>query len=151
VKGTIENEYCNENSTVRVVFCTIAFGMGVNVKGAHIGIHLGPSSTMAYKGHTQTKRNHANEKDHTNRKKETMQIKKKPCKQKRNRTNEKETTQTKKKLVPRALADFFSVVFLTTVITVAECCPPSVVCWTILRMFAEELDVLLTLQVVIGH
>ena len=117
MKGTIENELCNENGTVRVVFCTIAFGMGVNVKGAHVGIHLGPSSTMAYKGHTQTKRNHANKKkhpmtkkprkqkkgNHANKKrnhankKETTQIKKKPRKQKRNHANKKETTQMKKK------------------------------------------------------
>ena len=35
VKGTIETEFCKENGTVRVVFCTIAFGMGVNVEGAY--------------------------------------------------------------------------------------------------------------------
>ena len=29
VKGTIEIEFCKEHGTVRVVFCTIAFGMGV--------------------------------------------------------------------------------------------------------------------------
>ena len=42
VKGTIETEFCKENGTVRVVFCTIAFGIGVNVEGAYNGIHLGP-------------------------------------------------------------------------------------------------------------
>ena len=42
VKGTIESEFCKENGTVRVVFCTIAFGIGVNVEGAYNGIHLGP-------------------------------------------------------------------------------------------------------------
>ena len=46
MKGTTETEFCEENGTVRVVFCTIAFGMGVNVKGAYIGIHLGPSSDL---------------------------------------------------------------------------------------------------------
>ena len=35
VKGTIETEFCKENGTVRVVFCTIAFGMEVNVEGAY--------------------------------------------------------------------------------------------------------------------
>ena len=45
-KGTIETEFCKENGTVGVVFCTIAFGMGVNVKGAYNGIHLGPSSGL---------------------------------------------------------------------------------------------------------
>ena len=46
VKRTIETEFCKENGTVWVVFCTIAFGMWVNVKGAYIGIHLGPSSGL---------------------------------------------------------------------------------------------------------
>ena len=46
VKSTIENEFCKEDGTVRVVFCTIAFGMGVNVKGAHIVIHMGPSGDL---------------------------------------------------------------------------------------------------------
>ena len=44
VKRTIETEFCKENGSVRVVFCTIAFGMGVNVKGGNMVIHLGPSS-----------------------------------------------------------------------------------------------------------
>lgn len=35
VKGTIETEFCKENGSVRVVFCTIAFGMEVNVEGAY--------------------------------------------------------------------------------------------------------------------
>lgn len=46
VKETIETEFCKVDGTVRVVFCTIAFGMGINVKGAYIGIHLGPSSGL---------------------------------------------------------------------------------------------------------
>lgn len=31
VKRTIETEFCKEDGSVTVVFCTIAFGMGVNV------------------------------------------------------------------------------------------------------------------------
>ncbi|XP_031552314.1 ATP-dependent DNA helicase Q1-like [Actinia tenebrosa] len=46
VKSTIETEFRKENGTVRIVFCTIAFGMGVNVKGGNIVIHLGPSSGL---------------------------------------------------------------------------------------------------------
>ena len=44
VKRTIEPEFCKENGSVRVVFCTVAFGMGVNVKGGNMVIHLGPST-----------------------------------------------------------------------------------------------------------
>lgn len=44
VKRTIETEFCKENGSVRVVFCTIAFGMGINVKGGNVVMHLGPSS-----------------------------------------------------------------------------------------------------------
>ena len=52
VKRTIETEFCKENRSVRVVFqwkcpgCIpiIAFGMGVNVKGGNMVIHLGPST-----------------------------------------------------------------------------------------------------------
>lgn len=46
VKKTVETEFCKENGTVRVVFCTIAFGMGVNVKGGNVVIHLGPSGGL---------------------------------------------------------------------------------------------------------
>ena len=46
VKSTVEKEFCKIDGTVRVVFCTIAFGMGVNVKGANLVIHLGPSSDL---------------------------------------------------------------------------------------------------------
>ena len=46
VKKTIETEFCKVDGTVRVVFCTIAFVMGSNTKGAYIGIHLGPSSGL---------------------------------------------------------------------------------------------------------
>ena len=44
VKRTIETEFCEESGSVRVVLCTIAFGMGVNVQGGNMVIHLGPSS-----------------------------------------------------------------------------------------------------------
>ena len=30
LKSTVEKEFCKIDGTVRVVFCTIAFGMGVN-------------------------------------------------------------------------------------------------------------------------
>ena len=29
VKKTVETQFCKEDGSVRVVFCTIAFGMGV--------------------------------------------------------------------------------------------------------------------------
>lgn len=41
VKRIIEIEFCKENGSVRVVFCTIVFGMGVNVKGGNMVIYLG--------------------------------------------------------------------------------------------------------------
>lgn len=46
VKETVETEFCKEKGSVRVLFCTIAFGMGVDVKGAHLAIHVGPSSDL---------------------------------------------------------------------------------------------------------
>jgi superfamily II DNA helicase RecQ len=46
VKETVENEFCKADGVVRVVFCTIAFGMGINVKGADTVIHLGPSGSL---------------------------------------------------------------------------------------------------------
>ena len=46
VKETVENEFCKADGVVRVVFCTIAFGMGINVKGAYTVIHLGPSGSL---------------------------------------------------------------------------------------------------------
>ena len=45
-RTALETEFCKENGTVRVVFCTIAFGMGINVKGGNVVIHLGPSSGL---------------------------------------------------------------------------------------------------------
>ena len=46
VKDVAEREFGKVNGTVRVVFCAIAFGMGINVEGAYIVLHLGPSSTI---------------------------------------------------------------------------------------------------------
>ena len=46
VKETVEKEFCKANGIVRVVFCTVAFGMGVDVKGAQLVIHLGPSNAL---------------------------------------------------------------------------------------------------------
>ncbi len=46
VKDTVEREFCKADGTVRVVFCTVAFGMGVDVKGAQLAIYLGPSSAL---------------------------------------------------------------------------------------------------------
>lgn len=46
VKQVVEKEIVKPNGSVRVVFCTIAFGMGVDVKGAELVIHMGPSSAL---------------------------------------------------------------------------------------------------------
>ena len=46
LKEVVERECCKVNGTVRVVFCIIAFGMGVNVEGAYLALHLGPSSHL---------------------------------------------------------------------------------------------------------
>ena len=41
VKEVVEREIVKPNGSVRVIFCTIAFGMGVNVQGANLAIHMG--------------------------------------------------------------------------------------------------------------
>lgn len=41
VKRIIEIEFCKENGSVRVVFCIIVFGMGINVKGGNVVMYLG--------------------------------------------------------------------------------------------------------------
>ena len=46
VKRTIEEEFCKPNGSVRVLFCSIAFGMGVNVRNIYLDIHLGPSGDL---------------------------------------------------------------------------------------------------------
>ena len=46
VKETVEKGFCKLDGSVGVVFCTIAFGMGVNVEGAYIALHFLPSSCL---------------------------------------------------------------------------------------------------------
>lgn len=46
VKEVVEREFCKMEGSVRVVFCTIAFGMGVNVAGAYLALHFGPSNCL---------------------------------------------------------------------------------------------------------
>ena len=46
VKDTVEKEFCKSNGTIRVLFCSIAFGMGVNIKDAFLDLHLGPATDL---------------------------------------------------------------------------------------------------------
>jgi len=46
VKEVVEREFWKVDGSVRVVFCAIAFGMSVNVEGAYLALHLGPSSCL---------------------------------------------------------------------------------------------------------
>ena len=46
VKETVEKEFCKSNGTIRVLFCSIAFGMGVNIKDAFLDLHLGPAGDL---------------------------------------------------------------------------------------------------------
>eukprot|EP00112_Aurelia_sp_Birch-Aquarium-sp1_P019504 Seg483.13 transcript_id=Seg483.13/GoldUCD/mRNA.D3Y31 product="ATP-dependent DNA helicase Q-like 1" protein_id=Seg483.13/GoldUCD/D3Y31 len=46
VKSHIIQEMGNANSHLRVLICTIAFGMGVDCKGLHRSIHFGPSKSI---------------------------------------------------------------------------------------------------------
>lgn len=46
VKTTIEKEFCKPDGIVRVLFCSIAFGMGVNVRKIYLDIHIGPSADL---------------------------------------------------------------------------------------------------------
>ncbi|XP_066916950.1 bifunctional 3'-5' exonuclease/ATP-dependent helicase WRN-like [Clytia hemisphaerica] len=46
VKSHILEEISKEDSHIRVVICTIAFGMGVNAKGINESIHFGPSKSI---------------------------------------------------------------------------------------------------------
>lgn len=48
VKEVVEREFCKMEGSVRVVFCTIAFGIGVKVEGAYLALHFGPSSCLDY-------------------------------------------------------------------------------------------------------
>ena len=46
VKQTVEIEFCKPDGTVCVLFCSVAFGMGVNIKEAHLVLHVGPPSDL---------------------------------------------------------------------------------------------------------
>ena len=46
VKDTILESFTKNDSLVRVLFATIAFGMGVNAKGVKTIIHVGPSKNL---------------------------------------------------------------------------------------------------------
>eukprot|EP00112_Aurelia_sp_Birch-Aquarium-sp1_P006879 Seg1751.5 transcript_id=Seg1751.5/GoldUCD/mRNA.D3Y31 product="ATP-dependent DNA helicase RecQ" protein_id=Seg1751.5/GoldUCD/D3Y31 len=46
VKGHIINEMTKPSSSLRVVICTIAFGMGIDCKNAHRSVHFGPSKNI---------------------------------------------------------------------------------------------------------
>lgn len=42
----MEKAFCKLDGSVRVVFCTIAFGMGVNVECTNLALHFGPASCL---------------------------------------------------------------------------------------------------------
>jgi ATP-dependent DNA helicase RecQ len=46
VKETVEKEFCKSTGTIRVLFCSIAFGMGVNIKDTFLDLHLGPAADL---------------------------------------------------------------------------------------------------------
>ena len=46
IKKVVLDEMGNEHGSIRVLICTIAFGMGVNCKGVHRFIHFGPSKSI---------------------------------------------------------------------------------------------------------
>ena len=46
VKSHIIQEMGNAESHLRILICTIAFGMGVDSKGLHRSIHFGPSKSV---------------------------------------------------------------------------------------------------------
>ena len=46
VKSTVLKSFTEEKGHIRILFCTIAFGMGIDVKGLHEILHLGPSSEI---------------------------------------------------------------------------------------------------------
>lgn len=46
VKDTILESFTKNDGHVRVLFATIAFGMGVNAKGVKTIIHVGPSKNL---------------------------------------------------------------------------------------------------------
>ena len=46
VKEHVLLEIGKEDSCLRILICTIAFGMGIDCKGVHCVIHFGPSKTI---------------------------------------------------------------------------------------------------------
>jgi ATP-dependent DNA helicase RecQ len=46
VKDNIINSFSKTDGCVRVLFATIAFGMGINAKGVRSVIHVGPSRNL---------------------------------------------------------------------------------------------------------
>jgi superfamily II DNA helicase RecQ len=46
VKETVEKEFCKSNRTIRVLFYSIAFGMGVNIKDAFLDLNLGTAADL---------------------------------------------------------------------------------------------------------
>ena len=46
VKSHVVQEMTKENSHLRLLICTIAFGMGIDCKDVYRSIHFGPSSTV---------------------------------------------------------------------------------------------------------
>ena len=46
VKSHIITEMTKENSHLRILICTVAFGMGIDCKDLYRSIHFGPSSTV---------------------------------------------------------------------------------------------------------
>ena len=43
VQETVRSSFCQLDGVIRVLFCTVAFGMGVDVKGVNTIIHYGPA------------------------------------------------------------------------------------------------------------
>ena len=46
VKDSVLASFLDPHGHVRVVFCTVAFGMGIDVKGVNTVIHIGPSNSL---------------------------------------------------------------------------------------------------------
>lgn len=46
VKAHVINEMTNSESKLRVLICTIAFGMGIDCKNVYRSIHFGPSMSV---------------------------------------------------------------------------------------------------------
>ena len=46
VKDSVLESFLDPSGHVRIVFCTVAFGMGIDVKGVNNVIHIGPSNSL---------------------------------------------------------------------------------------------------------